>query len=117
MKVTTIRLRKLASMPDGYGHHAVEIEAQVEPGEAIEVAAAQLHAEVDQQLATLQGRTSVRQSLDDMQDEVEWQREERRRLDAEVSRLHGIVAAHQDLAELAEERGLNLHGLPLPVPF
>ena len=51
MKITKIRYRKLISLPDAYSHQAVELEAEVEPGEDPDAAMLDLKHEVERQLA------------------------------------------------------------------
>lgn len=107
MKITTIRYRRLQSHDRGYGHDAVEAEAQIDEGEDAESALAELKVwvlhrldgirEIDQHIETLD---SLRYQVTDRQREYE-------RLDAEVKKNRKIIAEHEQLATLAREKGID----------
>lgn len=119
MNITAIRLRKLISTPIGYGHHAAEIEAHVGPDDDAGAVAATLHAELDAQLATAQGREAKRLDILEMEREAEYLKlrveglaAQRDDLQAQVRRNRDIIGQHEEINTLARERGLDPHGLP-----
>lgn len=86
MKITKIRLRSLRSLDRGYGHEAVELEADVEGGD-----------DVDQAIHDLRDRVAreVRRSLDAR--EAFSEAGERRRL-----ALSDFAAVERELADQRE---------------
>lgn len=117
MKITSVRVRKLVSTRHGYGHHAVELEAEVEPGELFETVAAKLSAEVDCQIRLAEKRSNLRASIDELMEEVSWYERQRDRLKAEVDGYRKAVQEHEKIAELAAKHGLDAEGLANPLPF
>lgn len=107
MKITTIRYRRLESHKRGYGHDAVEAEAQLDEGEDAEAAMAELKVwvlhrldgirEIDDHCETLNG---IRNRLRDAEREQE-------RLDREIKRKRELVSQFEKLGELAKERGID----------
>lgn len=110
MKITKIRLRSLHSISHGYGHEAVEIEADVADGEDVEQAihdlrdrlASELRASLDMREAfTKTGRQRARAfqeigSLERERDNLRQQMLENRR----------VLGQYDALRELAIAQGL-----------
>ncbi len=106
MKVTTIRLRKLVSTPHGYGHHAVELEGVVEPGESYEDAVEALRIQVETQLRQAGERETLCSTLDEMRSAVVYQEKRLASIKAEIEANRAIISNHGKLQDLAQRHGI-----------
>ena len=117
MKVTTIRLRKLVSTPHGYGHHAVELEAQVEPGETYDEAVEKLGHEVDVQIRQAGERDQLRQTLDQLRSDVKWHEDRLVAVKMDVATNRAIIKACDKLQDLAAKHGIPWNDKGNPLSF
>ena len=117
MKVTTIRLRKLVSTPHGYGHHAVELEAQIEDGESYDEAMEKLRRQVDAQVHQAGERDTLTQTLDELRRDVKWHEDRLARVKAEVTANRAIIKAHDQLQQLAAKLGVAWDDAGNPLRF
>jgi len=117
MKVTHVRIRKLVSHANRFGHEACELEAQVEDGEDWEVVAEALRQEVDAQLRHADERSRLIRTLDDLRAGVVNLEREAERIRASIAEGRNIIRQHDELAEIARERGLDADALRDPLPF
>ena len=106
MKVATIRLRKLVSTPHGYGHHAVELEGVVEPGESYEDAIEALRIQVETQLRQAGERETLCSRLDELRRAVVLHEKRCASLLAEVEANRVIIKTHRKLQDLAQQHGI-----------
>lgn len=107
MKITAIRYRRLKSQTVGYGHEAVEAEAQVEDGEAPDDALSALKAWVDRHVdAALRHEYNARRA-EELANRVAGLESDRDRLRSEVERNREILRQHSKLADLARANGMG----------
>jgi predicted nucleic acid-binding Zn-ribbon protein len=117
MRVTAIRIRKLVSREVGYGNDAAEFEAEVEAGDDLQVVADKLHQLVGAEIAKAQGRDELIDNLADLQDQLTGLSRQLTALKAEIEENDRVIAAHEELAELARERGIRAASQLNPIPF
>lgn len=106
MKITTVRYRRLQSHDRGYGHDAVEAEAQVEAGESADEAFAALEAWVTAQLARKKEISLLFDTLQGLREQVRSEERSRDRVKAEAEEFRKVVKSSDRLYELAKANGL-----------
>lgn len=87
MKITSIRIRKLVSTEQGFGHNAIEIEAAVEENDNYEHVVAAVQKKVEEQLARIMHKDSLSLAIHELQDEVHRLEREKNRLERLNSEL------------------------------
>lgn len=110
MKITTIRYRRLQSHDRGYGHDAVEAEAQIDEGEDADAALDTLKAWV---LHRLEGVREVDRHIDSLQRLQGDVKSAERRLAGlhdDIKQGREIIGQHEKLAEIAKREGLDAEG-------
>jgi len=105
MKITTVRYRRLKSHQHGYGHDAIEAEAQVDEGESAEDALSGLKIWVQERLADGEERDRAYRKLEDIRLDVERYTRDRDRLKGECEEIRKIARGSDDLYELAKKAG------------
>lgn len=113
MRTTAIRYRRLESHKGGYGHDAVELEAQLEPGDDPETAFLDLRKQVLARLGHIADLHLLTSTIADLTEDAARQRRlfdrRERILDEQKQAIEcnaGIIGAHADLARLAADRGI-----------
>jgi hypothetical protein len=108
MKVTTVRYRRLQSHDRGYGHDAVEAEAQVEAHETAEEAFGALQAWVNGQLGMTREINSLSDTLIGLAEDVRRKERDLTRVAEQVKRGREVIAEHEALGALAAEHKLDV---------
>lgn len=119
MKITTVRFRRLESHKHGYGHDAVEAEAQVEPCETAEAAMEALQRWVLARLNNEQQISDDLRTLERLRYNVASYERRVAGLKEDIERGRKIIVEHEKLADLAREHGLDAEadGLGDGIPF
>jgi hypothetical protein len=120
MKITTVRYRRLQSHDRGYGHDAVEAEAQVDQGEDADAAFAALREWVLYRLGTIREVDQHLETLDRLRNAVQSEKRYLDGLKADVKRGREIIEKHEKLADLAREHGIEVEAANLiddGIPF
>lgn len=107
MKIKVVRYRRLISHDRGYGHDAVEAEAQVDDGEEAEAAFDALKAWVHERLAKEEERSKLIYDLAQLRRDVEYAARDRDRLKRETEDFRKIARGNSDLHNLAIKAGRN----------
>ncbi len=118
MKTTHIRYRRLESHKGGYGHDAVELEAQLEAGDDPETAFLALRKQVLARLGHITDLHVLTSTIEELTENIARQRrlhdkraailDEQKRM---IERNADIIGAHADLARLAADRGIATEAL------
>lgn len=111
MRITAIRYRRLQSHEFGYGHDAVEAEAQIDEGEDAETALDELKAWVQNKLNKSELTRKLSTDLNDLANEVRSLEATRDRLLGEIKANRKIIVEHESLAALAREKGIDAGNL------
>lgn len=118
MKITVVRFRRLQSHDRGYGHDAVEAEAQVEDGETPEEAIDTLKGWVAAQLSHLKKTSELTHSLTQLMTDVKYYEGSLARVQQQIEYNRKILREHDKLAELARANGLDFEADQLDgIPF
>jgi hypothetical protein len=118
MRITTIRYRRLQSHERGYGHDAVEAEAQIDEDEDAESALAELKVWVLERLDGIRKISEHCETLQRLQERVTSEERRLERLQNEVKLNRQIINQHAKLADLARTNGLDTEADSLDqVPF
>ena len=119
MKITTVRYRRLQSHDRGYGHDAMEAEAEVQPGETADDAFAKLKEWVTVQLGHQREIGRLCDTLESLRDRVKAEERSRDRVKAEAEEYRKVLEQNDKLYELALANGLTEEAnlLSMPVPF
>ncbi len=107
MKIITVRFRRLESHKRGYGHDAVEAEAQVEPYETADEALTKLQVWVSARLRHEQEIDDRINDLERLRDNVAHYERRVAGLKEDIDRGRKIIAEHEKLHDLAREHGLD----------
>ncbi|MDB5552161.1 MAG: hypothetical protein JWL86_2145 [Rhizobium sp.] len=105
MKITTIRFRRLRSHDRGYGHDAVEAEAEVQLGETPDEAFSALKAWVDAKLTEEREIGRINGDLQSLRQQLEHETRDRDRLKKEAEEWRAIARSNADFLELARKAG------------
>lgn len=112
MKITHIRIRKLVSRPTGYGHDAIELEAQINPDtEDYETEIDALRVEVERQLQKASGHRDLSTKITDLYEEIHGLELRRDSLKGQVDENRKAIREHVQLLKLANEAGIDAHAL------
>ncbi len=111
MRITAIRYRRLQSHERGYGHDAVEAEAQIDEHEDAEAALDELKVWVLHRLDGVREIDRHIETLQSLREQVVSHERERDRLGAEIKANRKIIAEHEDLAALARKEGIDAGNL------
>jgi hypothetical protein len=120
MKITVIRYRRLQSHEFGYGHDAVEAEAQIDEGEDAESALGELKLWVNQRLDGIREVDRHVRTLQTLREQVVSHENERDQLAREIKANRKVIAEHENLAALARENGIDVEAANLiddGIPF
>lgn len=119
MKVTSVRVRALVSNPVGYGHHAIELEVQLEEQDKGEwqAIADSMERQIKEKIAKMQRRDHLQMDHDTLIESVATLQRHKDRLEAEVADYRRVASGYEQLGELAEKHGLKVDGLPDGIPF
>ena len=119
MRITHVRVRKLVSLTAGYGHDAIEMEAEVQDGESFESVVETLNSEIAKQLHKKAEERRLWRELDSLQRDVMSKMNERDGLDREIKAQRKIIREHDKLLRLAKEHGIDAQALDaaLNLPF
>lgn len=115
MKITTVRYRRLQSHDRGYGHDAVEAEAQVDEGEDAEVAFDAVKSWVLRRLETTREADHHIDQLQSLRERVTSESQRLERIRAEVKDGQEVIRKHEKLADLAREHGIEIDPVQLDV--
>ena len=108
MKITTVRYRRLQSHDRGYGHDAVEAEAQVEEHETADEAMGALQAWVGRCLGMTRQADDLAGRVVDLAREIRDKQHQRDLLAAEIKAANEVVEQYGRLGELAHEHKLAI---------
>lgn len=116
MKITSVRWGALRSI-ENYNNVSAAIEATVEDGEDPMVVLGEVKGKVNIALEDAAKAARLSRKIDILMEEVAMYERKRDSLRAEVENNRKIIREHEDLCDLAREKGLDTHGLSDPLPF
>lgn len=121
MKITAMRVRALVSNPVGFGHHAIELEVQLEEednGRWQEIADS-MEREIKGQIAKMQRRDRLQMDHGELTAAVAVLQDRKDRLEAEIAGYRKVELEFEKLGELARRHGLHAAADKLPdeIPF
>jgi phosphosulfolactate phosphohydrolase-like enzyme len=116
MKITSVRWGALRSI-ENYNNVSAAIEAAVEDGEDPEAVLAEVKSRVNIALEDAAKAARLNRAIHLLMDDVVMYERKRDELRAEIDNNRKIIREHEDLCDLAREKGLDTHGLSDPLPF